>query len=200
MIKRLTAICTLAALAAAAPASPPPAIPATPAPVEALLYAQPFCLEQGYEYSWRAERPVVVEGYILVLQVNPDFVYPRQVAYPVLYVGDQTAERVNIGYESGRVIAIVPEKVDLSRVPIWFGTPNLPDQVDAETISAEQAKAATAGIEPFGSKAVDASLRAGGEEMTFADQADLLRHIATLIRKYSPEEKVLADSLLMIGR
>jgi len=168
--------------------------------VAALIYARPFTLEEGYEFSWRAEHPTVVEGYILVLKVDRDLVYPRQVAEPVLYVGDQTAERVNIGYKSGHVIAIVPEKVDLSKAAIWLGTPELPERVDAETISAEQAKAAAAGIEAFGSKAVDASLRAGGEAVSFADHNEMLRHLATLITRYAPDEKVLADSFLMIGQ
>jgi len=199
-MKRVIAICAFAAIATAAVASPPPALPETPASVEALVYAQPFSLEEGYEFSWRAERPIVVEGYLLVLKVNPDLVHPRQVAEAVLYVGDQTVERVNLGHQSGHVIAIVPEKVDLTEAAIWFGTPQLPALVDAEIVAAEQAKAATAGIEPFASKAVDASLRAGGEEMTFADHTDMLRHIATLIQQYSPQERVLAESLLMIGQ
>jgi len=195
---RFIATCAILAVSTAALASPPPAIPETPAAVHTLVYAQPFSLEEGYRFDWRAEHPTVVEGYILVLKVDPDLVYPRQMPEPVLYVGDQTVERVNIGHKSGHVIAILPEKIDLATAPIWFGTPDLPERVDAEIIAAERARAEAAGIEPFAAAAVDASLRAGGEAVSFESHDHMLHHLATLIQTYAPEERILAESFLMI--
>src|SRR5262245_27654193 len=67
-----------------------PPIPATPAAVKNILYARQFKLEQGYEFEWRADHPKVTAGWLVVLEVDPDLVYPRNVAEPVLYVGKTT--------------------------------------------------------------------------------------------------------------
>ena len=105
-MKTMISISAVLLLAAVASANPPE-IPATPAGVDEVVYARAFTLEKGYKFEWRKDRPLLTEGTILILKVNPDLVYARQIAEPVLYVGDTTAERVNIGYGSGRVIAIV---------------------------------------------------------------------------------------------
>lgn len=188
-------VCT-AAVAALALAQAPPPIPATPAAVDDVVYVRPFTLEKGFTFDWRKERPTVISGTVLVLKVNPDLVVPRQIAEPVLYVGDQTAQRVNAGNESGYVVAIVPGQVDLAKSPVWFGTPELPERVDASAISAERAKANTAGIKPFAAEKIAAARARGGEPLIAADEAALLRdEVAPLVMKYSPQEKHLADSL-----
>ncbi len=141
---------------------------------------------------------VVTEGTLLVLKVNPDLVFPPQVAEPVLYVGDSTAERVNRGQGSGYVIAIVPGKIDLAKTPIWFGTPELPERVDAAMIKSERAAATKAGIKPFGKKTVAAAVAKGGRAtLEVADRYELGRLIAPLILEYSSEETELAESLLV---
>ena len=144
-MKMIIAFLCTAAVASIALAGAP-AIPDVPAAVDDVIYARSFALENGYEFNWSNERPLVTTGTILVLKVNPDLVVPRQTAEPVLYVGNQTAQRVNFGNESGHVIAIVPGEVDLATSPIWFGTPELPEQVDAATVKAERAQADAAGI------------------------------------------------------
>jgi hypothetical protein len=174
-------------------AAPPP-IPTTPAAVEDIVYARPFTLEQGYRYIFSKERPWVTEGTLLVLKVNKDFVYPREIAMPVLYVGNQPAERLNRGHESGHMIVIVPGKVDLSRTPIWFGAPNFPHEVDAATANAQRELAENAGIKPFSQERVNAALAEGGKRIRAADQRTLLRDVGSeLILRYSPQEKQLAS-------
>jgi hypothetical protein len=167
----------------------PPAIPNTPAGVANVLYARQFTLETGYKHTWRNEQPTVTTGTILVLEVNPDLVYPRQVAEPVLYVGNQTAERVNVAgsaYESGRVIAIVPGTFDLKTTTIWFGTPELPERVTANTITQQQSLANSAGIKPLAASKVDAAVKAGGAPLRVKDREALQPTIDELNQKYSP--------------
>ena len=82
-----------------------PPVPETPASIESLLYARPFTLDEGFRFDWRQERPLVTQGVLLVIEVDQDLVYPRQVAEPVLYVGDQTAMRLNIASCPACVIA-----------------------------------------------------------------------------------------------
>ena len=197
MIKNMISISAVMLLVAVASANPPE-IPATPAAVDAVVYAQTFTLEEGYKFEWRKDSKVFTEGTLLVLKVDPDLVFPRQVAEPVLYVGDSTAERVNSGQGSGYVIAIVPGKIDLAKTPIWFGTPELPERVDAAMIKSERAAATKAGIKPFGKKTVAAAVAKGGRAtLEVADRYELGRLIAPLILEYSSEETELAESLLV---
>lgn len=173
-----------------------PPVPKTPAAVRDVLYASPFTIAQPYHHDWRKERPLVQSGFLIVLNVNPDLVFPRQVAEPVLYVGSQTAERLNVGYPSGRVVALVPGPVDLTRDPIWFGTPQLPEQVDAATIQVERAKAEAAGITAKPPAALAAAFR---QKVDVADKWALLREAGVLVQQYSPQETALAETLLSAG-
>ncbi len=196
MMKVFAASTLLFGLMATALAVPP--IPPTPAAVEEVVYARPFTVNEGFRFDWRKEGFQVKAGTILVIKVNPDLVIPRQVAEPVLYVGNQTAMRLNSGNESGYVIAIVPGDVDLAKDPIWFGTPELPERVDAATIQVEREKADKAGIKPISSEKAQAARAKGGERINAADLGALLRDtLAGLVEQYSPQEKRLSDTWRM---
>lgn len=185
-------VLSFSTLAAAADAPPDINKLVTPAAVEDVVYIAPFALEQGYGYDWRQERPFIKSGTLVVFQVNPDYVYPRNAAEPVLYAGTQTAQRLNQGNESGFVIAIIPGEIELSREPVWFGAPELPERVNAETIAAERATAEKAGIRPFEADKVQAVTQ---ERIGASDLAALLREpVAELLLKYSPQEKALAET------
>ena len=187
----MLAVVLFAALPAAVGAGVPP-VPPTPAAVEDIVYVAPFVLTHGFASDWRAERPLVTRGHLVVLKVAPDLVYPRQTAEPVLYAGDQTVERLNVGYPSGYVVAIVPGALELDRVPLWFGTPRLPESVDAAVVRAEQARAGEAGIRPPAAERVQAVLR---PRLELGDKSDLLREAAALVELYAPDEKDLAAAL-----
>ncbi len=175
-------------------ADKPPAIPATPATVADLVYARPFTLEKGYKFFWSKERPNVTTGTLLVLKVDKALVYPRAIAMPVLYVGNHTAERLNAGHKSGHVIAVVPGEVDLTKQPIWFGSPDLPSRVDTNKAKSERTLATKAKIKPFSKEKVNTALAKGGERLRLEDVTALLRDaVAPLIDEYSPQEKNLAD-------
>ena len=179
---------------------PPPLPAATPVGGVTLIEARPFTLDLPYIHDWRAERPWVSGGVLLVLGVDADLVHPRQGLEPVLYVGDQTAERINFGHESGHVIAVVPAPVDaqghvaldLSKTPIYFGTPALPEQVDAATVAKELAAAKARGIAPPSATAVAAVSQ---PEVRFHDQYDVRVYSADLIEAWSPMEADLVSGL-----
>jgi hypothetical protein len=186
-----------------------PAMPPTPAPVLDIVSIQPFELQTPAAHLWRAEKPTVRSGYLLVLKVDPGLVYPRQVAEPVLYVGRQTAERVNVGHESGHVVAIVPavidpkhpDHLDLAREIVWFGTPELPERVDARRIAAEHAAAVAAGIRPFAPEKLAAARQRGGALNRQATKVTLVHDaLRRLVRTYSPQERELVDGVLAAGR
>ena len=169
-----------------------PVVPKTPAAVTDLVFARSFTLAKGYKYNWSKERPMVTSGTLVVLKVDPKLVIPRNTAEPVLYVGNQTVQRLNQGDKSGHVIGIVPGKIDLTQAPIWFGSPQLPERVTAETIRTERALADEAKIKPFGAEKIQEATR---ENLQAADLSSLLRdHVANLVLEYSPQEKDLAET------
>ncbi|MBI4882164.1 MAG: hypothetical protein HY812_21260 [Planctomycetes bacterium] len=157
-----------------------------------LLLAQRFTLDEAYVHWWRKEQPRVAAGWLLVLEVDKDLVYPRQMKEPVLYAGRETAERVNFGHESGRVIALVPGDVDLARAPLFFGQAALPEEVDAAWIEAELAAALRAGATPPSQAEIEA---AQIEPLHLADQYNLFLRAADLIEEHSPQEADLVSGL-----
>jgi len=160
----------------------PPEVPPTPAAVDELVYARAFRLDQPYKYRWRAEAPSVDSGHLIVIRVDPALVQPRQQAEPVLYVGNQTAMRLNAGVVSGYVVALVPGDVAIGQVPIWFGTPELPERVDAQRIAAERKLADSSSIEPVELQ------QAVGPEIRAADMTELLLTVDELVRRFAPDE------------
>jgi hypothetical protein len=193
----LFAVCVLSAATCAV--AEVPAMPATPAAVDQVVSIRPFVVDEGFEFTWRLERPLVNSGVILVLKVDPALVYPRQVAQPVLYVGDTTAQCMNHGNESGYIVAIVPGDVDLTTALIWFGTPEMPEQVDADRIETERRLAERAGIKALSARAAETAAENGGGRIRVANMTELLGPIATLIENHSPAEHERVVSYRMAG-
>ncbi|SDW67884.1 hypothetical protein [Nitrosomonas communis] len=168
------------------------ALPATPAPIKSILAARPFTLETPYPYTWSKERFMVSTGVLIVLEVDPAYVVPRNKLEPVLYAGNVPVQRLNHGNVSGRVIGIVPGSIDLTNALIWFGSPDLPERITASTVESERVRAERAGIRPFPEGRV-ASV--SHPPVVAKDLATLLRDIgAELILEYSPQENELAES------
>lgn len=163
-----------------------------PQPVIDIERIQPFRLEQSFKYEWRRDQPDVQSGLLVVFKVDTNLVTPRNALEPVLYAGNQTVQRLNHGHESGFVIGIIPEQIDLSKEPIWFGTPALPERIDAKMIARERTKAERAGILPL--KSTDIQSRTQ-DPVVVSDLTTLLREqAANLLLEFSPQEKQLADS------
>lgn len=188
-------------LTAALALGAPPVVPAGPIPVRDVLHAQRFTLDNGYTFNWRQDRPTVAGGYLVVFEVNPDCVYPRQTAEPVLFVDQTTAERLNVGYSAGRVVAIVPDRVGPGGEPVpqdlskaWFGTPGLPLDISVQTIADERARADQAGVAPLADAKVGHARAAGGEALRLTDKRQLLGAAARLMKQYTPDEISLIES------
>jgi hypothetical protein len=196
-------VLALPLLTSSATAAPP--VPTTPTGVKSVVVARPFVMDQSFTHHWQMEKPSVRGGWVLVLDVDRDLVYPRQTMEPVLYVGDQVAQRVNVGYRSGKVVAVVPSPLDeqgnptldLTKATIFFGTPELPERVDVRRIKAEQALAAEAGITARPAAELAQARQRGGQFMALTDEMALTRQASVLIRQYSPQEAELADLLEM---
>lgn len=160
-----------------------------PAPVRDVLYVRPFTLAEGYRFTWSHEPRVIKSGVIVVLRVDPELVLPRNAPEPILYAGERTVEKLNTGYPSGRVIALVPGDFDPTTEPVWFGRPGLPARATPESIESEVASAQDR-IHAFSAKRMADVTR---PPMEAPDMASLLRgEIAELVLRYAPEESHLA--------
>jgi len=168
--------------------------------VRALLYARPFSIETPYANAWTREQQTYKTGYVLVLEVDPTLVVPRQTWMPVLYVGTRPAETTNIGQESGRLVVLVPGDTDLYSAPAYFGSVQLPERVDAERGAAELAEAQKIGAKPFSREAVDAAFRAGGQALRTRSIDGVYRAVADVISAYSPQEDELVERYRQIPR
>lgn len=165
--------------------------------VQAIVSATPFTVVRGWTHAWRAEQPSYDAGWIVVLEVDPKLVKPTQMEEPVLYAGTETVERVNHGFESGKVIAIVPSKrtrdglvaLDLATTPLWFGSPALPERVDAARVASEAAKAHALGVTPL-------ALPAPGALLQLESRDDLDPLCGELVLQHSPAEQDLGLGLL----
>lgn len=170
--------------------------PARDGAVRGLVWAEPFQLERAYVHNWRLEAPSVDSGWILVLEVDREVAARRQLAEPVLYVGDQTAERINHGDQAGRLIVIVPGDFDPAVDPAWFGEPALPEQVDSAAVARELATARAAGVPPLARASGTLRGALGHAKVQLADRTALHRYAAELVLRWAPEERDLAEGLL----
>lgn len=155
-----------------------------------LLHAQRFLLEQPAVHWWRAERPKYARGWLVVLEVDPTLVIPRELEQPVLYVGAQTAERVNKGHRSGRVVAIVPGDAPLAGARAFFGRPGHPETIDAAHVARELALA-----ERAGATAIDDAMLSAVEQPELRVRSQLELHAAAieLVARHSQGERDLID-------
>lgn len=169
-----------------------------PGGVQAILSATPFVLEKAWTHAWRAEKPSFDAGWLVALAVDPALVKPTQLAEPVLYAGTETVERVNHGFESGRVVAIVPSPrtasggvaLDLALTPLWFGEPDLPERVDAPRIARELALARAIGVTPL-------SVPPPGALLELESRDDLQALTGALVLEHSPAEEDTGRGLLV---
>jgi hypothetical protein len=163
-----------------------------PVAVKNILYARPFTVERPFT-TWSRDRAKVSTGALVVLEVDPAYLDPRDaVVNPVLYAGNAAVIRLNRGNKSGRVIGIIPGTIDLASAPIWFGSPELPERLTAATVQAERARAEKAGVRPFDAEKL---ARVQRPAVRTSDVAALLRDIAAeLVYEFSPQEKELADA------
>lgn len=183
------------------------------APVRALVSAQPFVLERPAVHVWRAEQPTYDAGYLIVLEVDPEFVVPRQSEEPVLYAGAETVERVNHGATNGRVVGILPAvrgsdgkpSLDLASTTFFFGPEALPERIRATDAQHELQRAARAGTKPFPADEVAEALTRGArslqlvpsEVLRLASRDDLDEYAALLVLEHAPEDQDVGTGILV---
>ncbi|MGE3173688.1 MAG: hypothetical protein AB7O97_13775 [Planctomycetota bacterium] len=157
-----------------------------------LVHAERFALDAPYAHLWRADRPQVRDGWLLVLRGDAAWMQPQQLQEPVLQVGAETAERINTGKGSGHVIALVPGDVRLADAPIFYAEAALPEELHQSDLDRSLATARASGAVPPSAAAIEAAVgAAGGEGARYADDFELRLRAIDLVERYAPDEKEL---------
>jgi len=164
------------ALIASALAGPNPGI-------VSIAHIEPFQLETPVDYYWNATRESIVEGTLLVVQVDPERARIRQAGGPVLYIGNTPAARLNPGHLDAHVIVYIPGHVDLSTAPIFWGPSTLPEAVRPAIEGEEAVHRAQA--KPFALSEVHPVLK---PKRTFKNEKHIQVRAADLIEKYAPQD------------
>jgi len=157
-----------------------------------VLHAQRFELAQPSRHMWRRGWPLYDSGWLLVLEVDPTQVRARQTLEPVLYVGEETAWRVNVGAESGHVVAVVPGDFSLTDARIFFGGPALPERIDDADIARETARARADGVRPPTRSQLERVLH---DPLRLPDVQALEAVAIDLVEQHSPQEQDWVDSM-----
>lgn len=151
-----------------------------------LVEARRFSVGEEITHTWRRDGLKYRSGWLLVLKAAPGLVIPRQIREPVLYVGAQTANRVNSSVKSGHVVAIVPGDFLLTDAPIFFGEPALPEELGQTQIDRALTSALAAGVAPPTIDEVAAAVNP--ELLRAADHYALHQGAVDLVAKHSPQE------------
>lgn len=167
-----------ATAAAAAPLQAPPA-------QLRLVHAEQFQVAQPYQHLYRADRPQVGSGWLLVLEGQAKLLEPKQNLEPVLYVGAQTAERINAG-TSGRQVVLVPGDFRLDSAPIFLGPEALPEALDQAKINATLAAAVASGAVAPTAAEIQSAVVAGTNR--YATDFELRLRAMDLVEIHSPSE------------
>jgi len=173
-------------------------------PVRGLVLARPFTLQRPVAHVWRAEAETYDAGFLVVLDVDPTFVRPRQSEEPVLQAGAETVERVNHGERSGRVVGIVPcardaagrPEMDLAETVFFFGPEGLPERVTIEEARRGLQRAVASGARAFSKEDVSKALERGGGVLELASRDELDPIAGVLVLEHSPEERDLGTGLM----
>ena len=169
------------------------ALAAPPDGVLALDSVEHFTLDAPLRYHWVAGAPSMQQGTLFVVEISPDSAHVSQAGGPVLYVGTIPAALTHPGVTDSHLVAFVPQHVDLSATPVFWGPPDLPERV---TPSKGQAALQETSAKPFSPNQVrDATV----PQRHFDHEAALYVRIAELIEAHAPADLDFAHGYQLGG-
>ncbi len=157
-----------------------------------LVHAERFHTDVPFRHTWRADRALYQDGWLLVIAGDPEALRPRQVRQPVLFVGAQVANRINSGAGSGKLVLIVPGDFRLADAPIFFGGDTLPEELQQPAIDAELVAAKAAGALPPSGPSLTNAVRDGVQN--YADDYRLRLRAIELVEQHAGDEEALIEA------
>lgn len=197
------AMCTLTTAGASAQSAMPvvPALPATPSATVGvkIISIQGVVLGSSYATDFRSEHPQVIAGWLMVIEADKAVLAPRSLAEPLVLasgtrsadgkVWTESVEWFNHGFASGHRVCFIPSPLneqgvltnELKGVRVWFGTPRLPESVDAAALEQERALADGASVAPT-------VVATASPTIHLADRDALISSARELIARFAPDE------------
>lgn len=193
-----------------------PELPRTPSQNSGAqpIFVQWVELAKPYQSDFRAERPLVRAGWLAVVRADSALLAPRSLAEPLLLAaGDgwiTSVEWIQHGHTSGHRVCFIPwvddaqpsgsselrgasesikERANLRDLRIWFGTPELPERVDAAMLARERALAQASGLQPTPKDRVPAA----SADLSLTDRDALVARMKQLAATWCPAEIVEAE-------
>ena len=179
------------------------ATPVMQTPVR-LLFAQPFHLDQAYDYAWLKEGPSVSGGWLIAVSTDAAVAAVQDTHDELLFAGSVPVERINEASESGVVIGIVPSPLaadgtptlDLASTPIFWAKPEiLPEAMTSADAQQVLASAMTSGVAAQEKSVVQRALAGNGGPVYVESAGMLYRYAADVIERFSPQESDLISGL-----
>ena len=179
-----------------------PALPATPSidTVPMIVSLQPVTIKESYATDFRSEHQQVSSGWLMVIRGDSRILAPRALAEPLLLASGtgadgsvwiESVEWFNHGFISGYRVCFIPstaqEKSGADRTTqglrVWFGSPKLPESVDAKALQSELKEADRAGIVAGIAVKVE-----GSAPKVLANRDELITTANALIARWAPDE------------
>ncbi|MDA1262701.1 MAG: hypothetical protein O3B75_07360 [Planctomycetota bacterium] len=179
-----------------------PALPVTPSinTVPTIISLQPVTIKDSYATDFRSEHPQVSSGWLMVIRGDSSILAPRALAEPLLLASGISAEGVvwiesvewfNHGFISGYRVCFIPSTAEpqsgadrtTQGLRVWFGSPKLPESVDANTLQSELKEADRAGIVAASAVKVE-----GAAPKVLANRDELITAANALIARWAPDE------------
>lgn len=185
---------------AQAVASPGPALPALPVTpsintVPTIISLQPITIKEPYATDFRSEHPQVSSGWLMVIRGDAAVLAPRALAEPLLLASGsdwiESVEWFNHGFATGYRVCFIPSTGEqhggaprtMEGLRVWFGSPQLPEIVDAKTLQSERALADRVGIVAASGVKIENSAA-----KTLANRDELVSAAKALIARWAPDE------------
>jgi hypothetical protein len=175
--------------------------PHGPRAILGLRWARAFTLERAAPQRFLADGSSFLAGWLVVLQAQSELCLPRQEPEPILMFGAQPALRVNHGWPSGHIVAILPHDAGRAQALfeelLFLSEPGVSDQLGAGDWQARVRRAQQAGLSPLEAGSVQLALQRGGAPLVLTDEEQLWQAAAGLVLLWSPDERELAEAFLL---
>jgi hypothetical protein len=162
------------------------ALAASPDGMVALDSVEHFTLAVPVPYPWLAGAPPVQQGTLFVIEISPGTAHVSQADAPVLYVGATPAALTHPGTTDAHLVAFVPQHLDLSVTPVFWGPTDLPERV---TPAMGKAALQQTTVRPYSPAQVQAAQL---PKRHFSGEAALYGRIAELIEIHAPADSDFA--------
>lgn len=106
----------------------------------------PFTVDLPFSFDYTARPFEVRSGHLVTFEADPDLARPRQTRQPVLYAGAWPVQVLYTAPDARCVVGVVPDVVDLTKAPMFFGPAELPERIDTAQGERALAGARAAGM------------------------------------------------------